>query len=106
MHMKEREPVHCRVVEQAARKLLKERGVELDDIASIVYDLQLPYNNDLTMEDCIESVDKVLQKREIQHAILVGIELDKLAENGQLSEPLQSIIEMDEGLFGIDETIA
>jgi phosphatidylglycerophosphatase A len=37
---------------------------------------------------------------------LVGIELDKLAEQKKLSEPLQSIIESDEGLFGVDETIA
>lgn len=103
---KKREQVHSRVVEQAARDLLKERGVEILDIAKIVYELQSPYNNGLTMEDCIESVNKVLQKREIQHALLVGIELDKLAEQKKLSEPLQSIVEMDEGLFGVDETIA
>ncbi|MBU9710248.1 phosphatidylglycerophosphatase A [Evansella tamaricis] len=103
---KKQEPVHCKVVEKAARELLKERGVELDDIASIVYDMQYPYNNSLKMAECLDSVDKVLQKREIQHAILVGIELDKLAEKGLLSEPLQSIVESDEGLFGVDETIA
>ncbi|WP_026690132.1 phosphatidylglycerophosphatase A family protein [Alteribacter aurantiacus] len=104
--MENRQPVHCHVVENAARKLIQERGVTLDDIAKIVYDMQEPYNPDLTMEECLDSVDKVLEKREIQHAVLVGIELDKLAEKKQLSEPLQSIVEMDEGLFGVDETIA
>ncbi|SDY79657.1 Phosphatidylglycerophosphatase A [Evansella caseinilytica] len=104
--MKKREPVHCRVVEKAARDLLKERGVELEDIAKIVYDMQVQYNDGLRMEDCYDSVNKVLEKREIQHAILVGVELDKLAEKKLLSEPLQSIVETDEGLFGIDETIA
>ncbi|MDG5789522.1 phosphatidylglycerophosphatase A [Evansella sp. AB-P1] len=104
--MSKREPVHCHVVEKAARDLLKERGVTLNAVAQIVFDMQLPYNKDLKMEECIDSVDKVLEKREIQHAILVGIELDKLAEKKQLSEPLQSIVEMDEGLFGVDETIA
>jgi phosphatidylglycerophosphatase A len=99
-------PVHCEVIEQAAREKLKERGVTIEDIAKIVYDLQLPYNSELTFEECYESADAVLLKREIQHAVLVGIELDVLAEKKQLSEPLQSLIESDEGLFGVDETIA
>lgn len=98
--------VHSREVESAARTLLKERGVDLSDIAEIVYLMQSPYNENLTMEECVQSVDAVLEKREIQHALLVGIELDKLAEQGKLSEPLQSIVETDEGLFGVDETIA
>nr|WP_302328435.1 phosphatidylglycerophosphatase A [Salirhabdus salicampi] len=86
--------------------MLTERGVLIDDIAEIVFEMQYPYNKDLQLSDCIESVDRVLEKREIQHAILVGIELDKLAERKALSEPLQSIVETDEGLFGVDETIA
>ncbi|MFC0524739.1 phosphatidylglycerophosphatase A [Pontibacillus salicampi] len=82
-----------------------ERGVTVEDIARVVYDMQAEYNDTLSMDDCYESVDRVLEKREIQHAILVGVELDKLAENNQLSQPLQQIVESDEGLFGIDETI-
>ena len=58
------------------------------------------------MAHCLESVEGVLRKRELQHAILVGIELDELAEQGKLSAPLQQIVESDEGLFGVDETIA
>ncbi len=104
--MKYKEPVHCHVVEKAARDLLIERGVELLDIAEIVYKMQVAYTDTLTIEDCVKSVDAVLGKREIQHAILVGVELDKLAEQGKLSEPLQSIVAMDEGLFGVDETVA
>ncbi|WP_078555108.1 phosphatidylglycerophosphatase A [Bacillus alkalicellulosilyticus] len=99
-------PVPCNIVEQAARRLLEERGVTIQAIANIVYDLQAKYNPDLQMEDCIESANAVLWKREIQHAILVGVELDKLAEKGLLSEPLLSIVRSDEGLFGVDETIA
>jgi phosphatidylglycerophosphatase A len=98
--------VKSKEVTEATLRLLKERGVTIQAIAEIVYEMQSPYNKNLTMEDCIESVEKVLQKREIQHAILVGIELDKLAEKKMLSEPLQTLIETDEGLFGIDETIA
>jgi phosphatidylglycerophosphatase A len=100
------ERVHSREVKKAVFSLLKERGVELTDIAEIVFEMQAPYAPDLTMDACLESVLAVLEKREMQHALLVGIELDKLAEKGQLSEPLQSIVEQDEGLFGVDETIA
>ncbi|GGH83926.1 phosphatidylglycerophosphatase A [Pullulanibacillus pueri] len=98
--------VHSREVYKAARHLLKERGVELEDIAEIVYEMQSPYQPYLQLEKCLESVEAVLEKREMQHAILVGVELDKLAEKGLLSEPLQSIVAQDEGLFGVDETIA
>ena len=97
--------VHSRDVQTATKKLLEERGVTVLDIAKIVYEMQTPFNHGLTIEDCIFSVERVLRKREIQHAILVGIELDRLAEKKLLSEPLQSIVETDEGLFGIDETI-
>lgn len=98
--------VHSKEVKAAVEKKLIERGVTLEDIAQIVYEMQSPYNKNLTMEYCVESVRAVLEKRELQHAILVGIELDVLAEKNMLSEPLQSIVETDEGLFGCDETLA
>ncbi len=97
--------VHSRDVQKATKKLLEERGVTVEDMAKIVYKMQLPFNHGLTLEDCIFSVERVLRKREVQHAILVGVELDRLAEKKMLSEPLQSIVENDEGLFGIDETL-
>ncbi|GAC91958.1 phosphatidylglycerophosphatase A [Anoxybacillus kestanbolensis] len=98
--------ISSKEVYERTLQLLTERGVTIPAIAEIVYEMQSPYNKNLTMAECIESVEKVLQKREVQHAILVGIELDKLAENGMLSEPLQTIVETDEGLFGVDETLA
>lgn len=101
-----RKRVHSDVVKAAAMKKLQERGVTIHDIAEIVYEMQSPYNKDLTMDQCAESVAKVLSKREVLHALLVGIELDTLAEQGKLSEPLQSLVETDEGLFGCDETLA
>ena len=98
--------VHSDAVIKATYDALERRGVTVEDIAEIVYEMQKPYNEGLTTEHCIQSVERVLNKREVQHAILVGIELDELAEKKMLSQPLQSIIETDEGLFGIDETIA
>lgn len=98
--------VHSVEVKTAVMEKLAKRGVTLNDIAAIVYEMQSPYNPALTMDACLDSVKAVLEKRELQHALLVGIELDMLAEQNLLSEPLQSIIESDEGLFGCDETLA
>jgi phosphatidylglycerophosphatase A len=88
-----------------AKEVLNERGVMLEDIAEIVLMLQKKYYEDLTMETCMESVEAVLGKREVIHAILTGVALDELAEKKMLPEPLQSIIESDEPLYGIDEII-
>lgn len=98
--------VHSNYVTKAAKEALQRRGVTIEDIAEIVYEMQSPYNHGLTLEHCINSVERVIMKREVQHAILVGIELDELAEKKMLSEPLQALVENDEGLFGVDETIA
>lgn len=86
-------------------KLLLERGVELEQIAILVYELQKKYVK-INLEECLENVDKVLEKREVQNAILTGIALDRLAEKSLLEEPLLSIIRRDEPLYGIDEILA
>ena len=83
--------------------LLKERGVQLEDIADLVMHLQNKYIPHLTQSECLENIEAVLTKREVQNAIITGIELDKLAEQGALSQSLQSILMTDEGLYGIDE---
>lgn len=98
--------VHSDEVFAAVRSKLQARGVTIDDIAQIVYEMQSPYNPELTMGDCADSVNAVLRKREMQHALLVGIEIDMLAEQGLLSEPLLSLVKADEPLFGCDETLA
>jgi phosphatidylglycerophosphatase A len=93
-------------VEDKARRWLKERGVEIQDIADLVFYLQEKYHENLKMEDCVANVEKVLSKREVQNAIITGIQLDLLAEKGMLEEPLQSIIATDESLYGVDEILA
>ncbi len=85
---------------------LKSRGVEVLDIAKITLQLQTQYLKDLTIDTCIEHVKRVLVKREIQNAVLTGIELDVLAEQGKLSEPLSTLLMEDYGLYGIDEILA
>lgn len=86
-------------------EVLNDRGVRIEDIAELVKALQKPYNPDINLEECIENVEAVLRKREVAHAILTGVAIDELAEKKQLPEPLQSIIDTDEGLYGIDEII-
>src|SRR5699024_1043875 len=93
-------------LEIKARNLLTERGVTLKDIAELVYYLQSKYHKNLSLDDCLHNVDRVLTKREVQNAILTGIQLDKLAEEKKLEQPLQQTIENDESLYGIDEIIA
>lgn len=93
-------------LERIARSWLTERGVEIEDIAELVYYLQAKYFPELSMEDCRFNVDRVLKKREVQHAILTGIQLDKLAEQNKLDYPIQDIIHRDEKMYGIDEVVA
>lgn len=91
---------------EIVKERLRERGVELVDIANITLVLQRQYVPTITLEVCLEHVERVVMKREVQHAALVGIELDVLAEQGKLSEPLSEILLSDYGLFGIDEILA
>lgn len=89
-----------------ALELLDQRGVKLKDIAELVMFLQQSYINDLSYEVCLEHVEAVLKKREVQNTVLTGIQLDILAEKKQLMNPLLDIIVDDEGLYGIDEILA
>ncbi|GAK05264.1 low temperature requirement C protein [Geomicrobium sp. JCM 19037] len=91
---------------ELAIERLESRGVTVDDITDLVFDLQTPYVENLTKATCKYNVVRVLSKREVQNALLTGIELDQLAEEGKLQQPLQDIVASDEGLYGIDEIIA
>ncbi|MDA3129681.1 phosphatidylglycerophosphatase A [Aliibacillus thermotolerans] len=93
-------------LKEKAKEALAERGVALKDIASLVLSLQKDYVDDLSADTCLEHIDAVLSKREVQHTILTAIELDTLAEKNVLSEPISTIIQSDEGLYGVDEVLA
>lgn len=86
-------------------KSLEAIGVTVEDIAEIVYELQIQYNDKITLEKCVENVKAVLKKREVIHAVLTGLAIDKMAREKKLPEPIQSIITEDEGLYGIDEVL-
>lgn len=85
---------------------MEDRGVTIKNIAELVYFLQKSYHPELQLQDCIENVEAVLKKREVQNAVITGVQLDVLAEKGLLEEPLLSIVKTDEGLYGVDEILA
>ncbi len=84
---------------------LRKRKVELEDLAELVYDLQLEYIPELTISECRESLERVLDKREVQNAIMTGLYLDMMAEDGMVPEPLGRMLREDDGLYGIDEIL-
>lgn len=49
---------------------------------------------------------QVLTKREVQMAVITGIELDRQAENAQFIKPLNDLLMNDEPLYGLDEILA
>ncbi|MGI9951796.1 phosphatidylglycerophosphatase A [Moorellaceae bacterium AZ2] len=85
---------------------LQRRGVTLEDIASLVYNIQKEYVPGLTRQYCLESVERVLEKREVQNAVFTGLSLDEMAEKGLFEEPLSDMLRCDDGLYGIDEVLA
>ncbi|TYR81891.1 phosphatidylglycerophosphatase A [Priestia megaterium] len=94
------------LIENAAITRLEERGVTTKDIAELVYFLQKDFYPELNETYCEEQVKHILKKREVQNAILTGIELDCLVEAGKAREPLQDLVKVDDSLYGIDEVLA
>lgn len=86
-------------------KKLNERGVALKDIADLVIFLQKNYRP-TNYEESETEILKIINKKEAIHAILVGIALDKMAEENKLDPEINEIIKRDYSLFGIDEVLA
>lgn len=100
MHLWRSEELKSIIVER-----LKQRGISMEEIGRLTLELQRPYNPQLDLAACVESVERVLEKREVQNIILTGLVLDELAENGKLPEPLATIIQTDDCLYGVDELL-
>jgi phosphatidylglycerophosphatase A len=86
-------------------EMIERRGVKLMDIAEIVFEIQKDYLP-INMEMCLEVVESVIEKREVQNAVMTGIALDIAAERGHIEEPLLSMLLTDEPLYGVDEILA
>jgi hypothetical protein len=94
-------------LKKEAIALLQSRGVSLDEIVDCVYFLQQEYHENLDKKVLMESVLSVLDKREVQFALMTAIELDVMTERKRFeNKNLESVIARDEGLFGTDEVLA
>lgn len=95
-----------KALDELVIKKIEDRGVTMQQIGELTYFLQEKYYQELTVDDCTHNVMQVLKKREVQNAILTGIALDELAEQGKLDYPLQDMVAKDYSLYGIDEILA
>ena len=91
---------------QAAVQQLEGRGIDLEAIADLVLDLQKKYIPALTLADCVKAVNAVLDKQDVQYAVLTGLFLDECCEQGKMPVELQEAMVSDAGLLGIDEALA
>lgn len=84
---------------------LHRRGVTIDDIAKIAYDQQAKYCDNVDYNECVISVKKILSLRDVFHILQLGVEIDRLTEEGMFQGPIQDIMRYDVGVFGIDEIL-
>ena len=87
--------------------LLRERGVDIPDIVECTKYLQAKYNFGLSDNSYTEAVVRILNKREVQFAIMTGIALDKMADDNAIPDQyLLECLKTDEALYGTDEVLA
>ena len=83
--------------------ILNSRGVSIDEITKIAFRQQSKWNENISYQECLDSVEKILSLRDVFHILQLGAEIDRLTEEGAFKGPIQSILESDLGMFGIDE---
>lgn len=82
---------------------LAERGVTVAEIAEIAFRQQSRWKPDISLLECVESVEKILSLRDVFHLLQLGAEIDRLTEKKAFQGPIQEILASDLGMFGIDE---
>ena len=92
-------------MKEHVKTMLEKRGVKMMEIAEIVHEMQKNYLP-IDMNLCLEVVESVLDKHEVQNAVLTGVALDIAAEKRQVEEPLLSMLLEDEPLYGVDEILS
>ncbi|MGE0003477.1 MAG: phosphatidylglycerophosphatase A [Candidatus Izemoplasmatales bacterium] len=83
--------------------ILRKRGVSIEEITDIAFRQQSKWNPSISYQECKESVEKILSLRDVFHLLQLGAEIDRLTEEKMFQGPIQSILESDLGMFGIDE---
>ena len=82
---------------------LLERGVDVNEIAEVAFRQQSKWNPNISFQECVDSVNKILSLRDVFHLLQLGAEIDRMTEDHAFHGPIQSILESDLGMFGIDE---
>lgn len=83
---------------------LESRGVRLIDISNVAWNyLSKNKNIEVDLYECTRVVSELLNKREILHKVILGLDIDEIVEKKIWSSPLVDIIQGDDGLFGVDE---
>lgn len=85
---------------------LNKRNINSETIGIAAYQMQHEYYPNITPAQFGHELINVLQKREVLNNLAVGFTLDNLANDGQLPEPLQTIVANDLGNFTVDEALA
>ena len=92
-------------LKQITTQKLKDKGIEIDELATLVYEIQIDYCSNLTKKECKTAINEILSKREVIHTILTGLILDEYADKHP-DETINQIIKNDQGTYGTDETLA
>ncbi|MBQ3420630.1 MAG: phosphatidylglycerophosphatase A, partial [Romboutsia sp.] len=83
---------------------LLQRGVSIEDIAEVAFNyLTTNKNLNINLDECINTLLDILNKREILHKIILGIDIDEIVERNLFESPIMDVIKGDDGLFGVDE---
>lgn len=85
---------------------LRNRGITQRKIAEIVRDMTSEFVPEITLDECVATVVDVMHKRDYLSTAMIMLDLDRLAERGELSYPLEEIVSADAGVFGVDEDLA
>lgn len=87
--------------------LLLKRDVTVDDIVECVVFLQKPFLKVIDKVLIKEAIMSIINKREVQHAIITGINIDMASDNKAFySDELTKILNKDFSLYGVDEVLA
>jgi len=82
---------------------LLERTVTVEEIAEVAFRQQSKWNDQISMQECVKSVEKILSLRDVFHLVQLGAEIDRLTDEGIFKGPILEILKQDLGMFGIDE---
>lgn len=85
---------------------MRNRGVTQQQMAQITLNMTSEFVPNIRLEECIATIVDVMHKRDYLSTAMIMLDLDRLAEEQQLSQPLNSIINADAGVFGVDEDLA